>query len=243
MKKEYIGLILVRSKSRRLPRKCFLRFGKINLIEHIILRCKFYNIKPIVCTTTSKADNKLIFYAKKHKALYFRGSEKNKIKRMVDCCNKFKIQYFHTVDADDPFFCGKEIIRSINKLANKGLDIVKPSTLSSKGAAIMGYSIRSDAIKKINKKIKRNANTEMIWNFFNLEKKLKTVILNNKKKYSLVRLTLDYYEDYVLLEIIRVLLGNFASRAKIDILLKKYDFLKKVNYFRNNDWKNNQLKN
>ena len=83
----------------------------------------------------------------------------------------------------------------------------------------------------------------MIWNFFNLEKKLKTVILNNKKKYSLARLTLDYFEDYVLLEIIRVLLGNFASRTKIDNLLNKYDFLKKVNYFRNNDWKNNQLKN
>ena len=48
------GIILVRSSSSRLKNKCFLEFGDVNIIEHIIKRCKKSKIKPIICTTRSK---------------------------------------------------------------------------------------------------------------------------------------------------------------------------------------------
>ena len=48
-KNKFVGLILVRSKSK-ISNKCFLKFGKMNILEHIIKRCKFYKIEPIVCT-------------------------------------------------------------------------------------------------------------------------------------------------------------------------------------------------
>ena len=34
------GIILVKSSSSRLKNKCFLEFGDVNIIEHIIKRCK-----------------------------------------------------------------------------------------------------------------------------------------------------------------------------------------------------------
>ena len=55
-------------------------------------------------------------------------------------------------------------------------------------------------------------------------------------------MTLDYFEDYILLEIVRSNLGNYASRMKIENFFKKYSFLKKINNFRNKHWKINQLK-
>ena len=64
MKYNNIGIILVRSGSTRLNNKCFLKFGKVNVIEHIILRCKFYKIKPVICTSILKNDNKIIFLQK-----------------------------------------------------------------------------------------------------------------------------------------------------------------------------------
>lgn len=239
-KKKFVGLILVRSKSKRLPNKCFLKFGKMNILEHIIKRCKFYKIEPIVCTSKNKYDDKIIFYAKKNKVKYFRGSEKNKLKRIADCSEKLNLEKFHLVDADDPFFCGKEMIRSLKKLQNENLDVVYPTKLSFKGTGLVGYSIKNSAIKKINKMIKKNIDTENLFKIFKLAKNLKIRYLNETKKRIFARLTLDYYEDYVFLELIRLLNGNFAKREKIELFLKKNKFLTKINLFRNIEWKKNQ---
>jgi spore coat polysaccharide biosynthesis protein SpsF (cytidylyltransferase family) len=234
------GLILVRAGSKRLPNKCFLDFGKISMIEHIITRCKKFRITPIVCTSDKKENIKIIKIAKKTKTKYFVGSNHNKIKRMSDCVKKFKIKYFHTIDADDPFFCGNQVKRSI-KILLKGYDIVFPSKNSSLGGASVGFSINSDFLNKLNLKLKLNQKTEMMWKFFGLIKDRNTTTLPNQD-YDMrnTRLTLDYYEDYIFLCILRKYLGNFASRKKIFLFLKKNKILKSINFFRNKDWQRKQ---
>ena len=57
-----------------------------------------------------------------------------------------------------------------------------------------------------------------------------------------IRLTLDYYEDYIFLKIIRDFLGNNASRKNIYKLINKMPELAKINFFRNSEWKLNQSK-
>ena len=52
--------------------------------------------------------------------------------------------------------------------------------------------------------------------------------------------SVDYYEDYVLLEAFRLIVGNFASRKEIFLLLLKNPELVKINAFRTNEWKENQ---
>ncbi len=236
------GIILVRSNSFRLKNKCYLKFGKINVIEHVIKRCKKFKINPIVCTTTNLEDKKLINIAKKYKCKFFAGSKKNKILRISDCCKFYKIKSFHTIDADDPFFCGNAI-KSSFKLLKKGYDIIKPSKISASGGASVGFSINSDIFHKISSKIKKNQDTEMMWQFFNKEKGLKIKILP-KQKYEIsnCRLTLDYYEDYIFLNTIRLILGNNISRKKIFNLLKNNPEICKINFFRNKQWRANQIK-
>tara|TARA_Y100000768_G_C23952653_1_gene671043 strand:+ start:332 stop:1060 length:729 start_codon:yes stop_codon:yes gene_type:complete len=242
MRNKFIGLILVRSQSSRLPGKCFFNFGKVNILEHMILRCRYFKIEPIICTTNKKKDNKIIAISKKYNLKFFRGSEKNKIKRINDCCKKFKINQFHLIDSDDPFFCGLEVKRSLKILNEKKLDIVKPSIVSNNGSGIVGYSITSETINILSKKIKYNTDTEMISNFFKLKQNLKISTLDNKNKYSNVRLTLDYIEDYTLLLILRLKLGNLASRKEIDNFIKINKYLRKINIHKNLDWKKNQFK-
>jgi spore coat polysaccharide biosynthesis protein SpsF len=237
-----IGIILVRSNSKRLPEKCFLSFGKFTVLEHIIRRCIYYKIKPIICTSASKQDNQIIKLAKKLNVLYFRGSEKNKILRINDCCQKFNIKYFHTIDADDPFFCGITVKKSIDRLKNGNFDIIEPTLSSSKGSALVGYSVKSSAFYFLSKTISKNVNTEMMWSFF---KKIKSLRIERlKETYPVIkaRLTLDYYEDYIFLETVRLLLGNFASRFSIYRLLKNNPQLSKINMFRNTQWRKNQKK-
>ena len=142
------GIILVRSASSRLKNKCYLEFGNINIIEHIIKRCKYYKINPIICTTKNKEDKNLINIAKKNKIKFFAGSSKNKILRISDCCKKYNITAFHTIDADDPFFCGSEVKKSFS-LLSKGYHVIKPSKSSSSGGASVGFSIVAEIFHEI----------------------------------------------------------------------------------------------
>ena len=242
MKNKTIGIILVRSNSKRLQNKCFLSFGKFNFLEHIIKRCKYYDIAPVICTSYLKIDKKIVDTAKKYNIPYYRGSVQNKILRLSNCCKKFKIEMFHTIDADDPFFCGKEVKRSMKTLTSLSLDIVEPTKISSKGSGLVGYSIKSKVVHELSQIIKSNTNTEMMWNFFKKLKGLKTKTLSRSKFDCNARLTLDYPEDYIFLESIRLILGNLTSRKNIYNLLKKNPNLIKINYFRNKEWKNNQNK-
>ena len=164
-KNKFVGLILL-DQNQKISNKCFLKFGN-EYLEHIIKRCKFYKIEPIVCTSKNKYDDKIIYYAKKNKVSYFRGSEKNKLKRITDCCEKLNLNQFHLVDADDPYFCGEEMIRSLKKLEKENLDIVYPTKLSFHGTGLVGYSIKGTAIKRINKTIEKNIDTENLFKFLN----------------------------------------------------------------------------
>lgn len=231
---KYPVLITVRTSSSRLPRKCLLQFGETNVISYVIKRAKENGLTPILTTTKNKPDDILCEIAKKNKIKYFRGSEHNKLKRWYDAAKKYKLDFFHTVDADDPFFCEQQVKKSIKILQNNKLDVVYPSYVSSKGEASEGYSINVDFLKRKLKNFdKQNIDTEMINSFIENGKKN---FLPNSKYITKSRLTLDYYEDYIFLLAIKLILKKNITRKKIFFLLKKNNNLKKINFFRNKDW-------
>ena len=55
-----------------------------------------------------------------------------------------------------------------------------------------------------------------------------------------MRLTLDYEEDYMMLNFVRKLLGNLATREEINNLFIKNPDLHKINWFRKDDYLDNQ---
>ncbi len=234
------GLITVRSASTRLPKKCLLSFGEnLNVLEHIINRSKFFKINPIICTSIDKSDDIIEDIAIKKNVKVFRGSSKNKLKRWADCCAKFNIENFHTIDADDPFFDGDLMKESIEFL-KEGYDVVCPTKSSSAGGASVGYSLTRKIVDKAVKMTVDETDTEMMWYYLDKVSGVKKIVLpenNNKPK---MRLTLDYIEDYWLLSGIRSILGNNCSRKEINELFERNPDLHKINWFRNIEWKKNQ---
>ncbi len=233
------GFITVRSSSSRLPLKCFLPFGKdSNVLEHIIRRAKHYNIDPIICTSTDPSDDLIEKLAIKEKVKFFRGSLNNKLQRWADCAKHFNLDAFHSVDADDPFFDGNEMRRSYEMLLFEDLDVVTPTKESSAGDASVGYSLKTNAIIRSLKGVNQETDTEMMWFYLekitDLKKKILPSISQSKLK---LRLTLDYKEDYWLLESLRRLVGNLATRDEINTLFLNNPDLHKINWFRNLEWK------
>ncbi len=239
---KFIGLITVRTKSSRLKKKCLLKINNYSIIEICILKCLNANIVPIICTTNKKEDKILTTIAKKFKINYFKGSEKNKIKRWYDCAKKFKLKHFHTIDADDPFFDPDAVIKSLKLL--KSYDLILPSKISRNGGASEGYSFKFSSIKNLYnslydfkfKKI-NNLDTEMIDYFIDrlkVKKKLFKGMKYQLKKET--RLTLDYKKDYILFKKIFENFSIFAERKDINNFLKKNHKLMNKNIYLNHIW-------
>lgn len=240
------GFITVRTSSTRLKNKCLLPFGQEStVLEHIINRTKIYGIDPIVCTSLDSSDDIIEEIAIKCNVKYFRGSLNNKLKRWLDCANFFKLESFHTVDADDPFFNGIEMIDSMNILKNENLDFVSPSKYSSMGGGSVGYSIRKTLIETALKGIDDNTDTEMMWYLLEKVPNVKTKIMENPSYVNndtpQYRLTLDFDEDYWLLSSIARIIGNYESTDSVYDLLRLNPDLYKINFFKNMEWKTAQI--
>ncbi|MDA9230051.1 hypothetical protein N9O92_03785 [Amylibacter sp.] len=239
---QYTGLITVRTSSSRLPNKCLLPLGSETVISHVIKRAIAFGIEPIVCTSTEASDDILERMSKKLGVKCFRGSLVNKLKRWLDCAEKFNLDYFHTIDADDPFFDGSEMIESLNLLKSGNYDVVYPTNTSSAGAASVGYSLSSAVVKRVLADLEDETDTEMMW--FYLEK-LHGIQMAQLPESGVqipgIRLTLDYEEDYWLLASIVRILGNNASRDMVNQLLLNNPDFSKINFFRNKEWKDAQL--
>ena len=236
------GFVTVRTSSTRLPAKCLLPFGDGNVLEHVIRRARAFDIEPIVCTSIDSSDDLIEKIAGTEGVCCFRGSLSNKLKRWSDCAAHFGLKAFHTVDADDPFFDGEEMRASMSLLSKGGMDMVCPSLVSSGGGGSVGYSLTADIVKRAVAGLSDDADTEMMWYFVEKIPGLRSIVLpDNPLTPSRLRLTLDYEEDYWLLESIRRIVGNLAKRSVIDQLFRSNPDLHKVNWFRNIEWQSAQL--
>ena len=234
------SLITVRSTSSRLPEKCFLPFGGVSVLEHVVLRAKHYDLAPIICTTRDPEDDRIVELAKKLGVPCYRGPTVNKLLRWSECCEHFGLHSFHSVDADDPFFCGDEVKRSF-ALLQTGFDMVAPALSSSAGGATVGYSLTAEVIARACKGLKDNADTEMMWSYVERVPGIRKTILSEPQNHMVqARMTLDYWEDYIILEAVRLIVGGLASRAEVADLFKRNPDFAKINAFRTAEWSENQ---
>lgn len=237
-----IGFITVRTSSTRLPNKCLLPLGDETVISHVVKRAISYGIEPIICTSTDKSDDILEEISKELDVKCFRGSLVNKLKRWLDCAERFNVNSFHTIDADDPLFDGKEMIASLDLLRSKDCDVVCPTESSSAGGASVGYSLTTAIIKKALENLDPDTDTEMMWYYLEKVSQVKMEILPEASNTNIkVRLTLDYEEDYWLLVSIIRILGSNPDRNKVRQLFLNNPDLTKINLFRNDEWKKAQL--
>jgi spore coat polysaccharide biosynthesis protein SpsF len=237
-----VGFITVRTSSTRLPNKCLLPIGEETIISHVIKRAQGYGIEPIVCTSIHRSDDILEDIANKLGVKCFRGSLVNKLKRWLDCADYFKLEAFHTIDADDPFFDGNEMIASLDLLKSTSFDVICPTLSSSAGGASVGYSITTAIIRKSLENLDSNTDTEMMWYYLEKVDGIKMKNLPETTNINTaIRLTLDYEEDYWLLNSINRILGGNPDRDKVMQLFLDNPDMSKINMFRNDDWKAAQV--
>ena len=240
--------ITVRTNSMRLPQKALIDFSDgLTTIEYLIERVKHSTKadKIILCTTKEIEDNVLVDIAIRNEIDYYRGSVEDKLQRWKGASEKFDIDYIVTADGDD-LFCEPKLF----DFAFDQFDKSSPDFIQCTGiiCGAFTYGIKKSALIKVCE-LKDTDDTEMMWVYFtdtglfNVEE-LKNVSSNYLR--NDIRMTLDYPED---LEFFKSVVSksqkNNAYLHLDDILdlIDKYPDIKKINYFRQKEFLQNQKEN
>jgi len=237
------GFVTVRTSSSRLPDKCLLPFGEnSNVLQHIVRRASWFGIRPIVCTSEESSDDVIEDIAQSEGVTCFRGANDNKVKRWLDAADSLGLRAFHTVDADDPFFDADDMKRSYAMLFDDDLLVVKPSERSSRGAATVGYSMRTAALKTMLSDLRTEQDTEMVEPLIARISKDRVAVLPDNPVFSLepYRLTLDYEEDYAVLVALLQKVGAVAPRSAVEQAISDAPGLMAMNSSRAGEWASRQ---
>lgn len=232
--------------SRRLPGKVLKKICEKPILEILIDRLRHSKKinDTIIATSKSKKDIQIVNFCKKKKINFFRGSEKNVLKRLVQTGEFYKATIIVQLTGDNPFIDPEMIDYMINffvkrkkidYLTNNGLGNFKFRSVPI-GLDVQIYYFKH--LKKIFKLAKRKDLKEHPSLYFYREGKKKFKLHNiilPKKFYidKSYRLTLDEHEDYLLLKKIYSYfkkIKNIMFNVKdISLFLKKNPELTKIN--------------
>lgn len=239
-------LLTVRFGSSRLPGKCLLPFSSFperneSVLSHVINRAKLESRRLIVCTGLSTANNAIINLCNDLGIEYFRGSENNKIARWYACFQDFNLKWAHFVDVDDPFFCNSELDSSIAAFLSTR-KVVVSTEKSKSGNASVGMTLSADHISRMNSKVGHLSSFEMVENLISdlfCGETIEIASLDPLPEGT--RLTLDYFEDYLMLSLIKLALSTRATRQDVYNFILQNPWVTEINATRNEEWKARQI--
>jgi spore coat polysaccharide biosynthesis protein SpsF len=199
--------ILARLASNRLPAKHLREINGNPVIENLVNRLKKSKKirKIVVCTTELPSDDNLVNFLKEKNIEYFRGSDKDILKRLLDAAKYYNTDIIIDVSGDKIYTDVNYVDKVANILQNEDVDFVRgnnsklkfdPSDHFVHGIIPGGFKVST--LEEICKRKKSNNTEDGYTEFFiseNFVKKyyiIPQIDFNITKKF---KLDLDYPED------------------------------------------------
>ena len=119
--------ILARSASNRLPAKHLREINGNPVIENLVNRLKKSKKirKIVVCTTELPSDDNLVNFLKEKNIEYFRGSDKDILKRLLDAAKYYNTDIIIDVSGDKIYTDVNYVDKVANILQNEDVDFVR----------------------------------------------------------------------------------------------------------------------
>ena len=191
-------LIQSRISSRRLPAKALLSFYEMPLIVAIVKRISGFSDDIRVCTSNSKNDDLLCRILKRRKIKFFRGSEKNVLRRFYE--SSVDLNDSDTVvrlTADNPlpdkYFLNK--MMSIWKKQKNNI-LCAWSKTNNLPIGLSAEFIRVKLIREAFKNAKSKYDKEHVTPYIKRNYQC-SYLPKEKNKIKIKSFTIDKFEDYV----------------------------------------------
>ncbi len=184
MSKIKTGIFIIsRMNSSRLPEKAKILIKEDSMIEFLFKRLSqnFDKNQIVICTSNSKGKTFYKLLAKKYGVKLFIGSNKNVLKRIVDCMKKFNFRNFVRVTGDNPLTDPVAIkILIKNHCKNKNDYTFTNSIPWGLKAEVFSFK----ALKKCMKSIIDKNSTEYLTYYFKRKDKFKIQDVKLKKYFN-----------------------------------------------------------
>jgi spore coat polysaccharide biosynthesis protein SpsF len=217
-------LITARLKSTRLPLKIMKDLHGEPVIQRIVERAKEIHSIPdkniIICTSPNPQDHPLVEIAGKTGVSYFLGDPNDVVKRLHDAALYHSLDFALGITADNPLFSIEYANKIVEVIKQQRPDYVKIEGLPF-GAAPWGLNVK--ALHTICL-VKTIVDTE-IWGYLIDRPDLFGVITLKADKHlnrPEYRLTLDYPEDYKLLNYLYTTVP-FKTTLKLEKVVEYLD--------------------
>jgi spore coat polysaccharide biosynthesis protein SpsF (cytidylyltransferase family) len=238
-------IIQARTGSSRLPNKVMKNYKKFNILDILVSRIKKSKLidKIIISTTNKKKDIKIINFCKKKKILFFKGSEKNVLKRYYDTACKFKLKYIIRLTSDCPLIDLHTMEEMIKKFRKYKIDFysntVPHPCKFPDGSDIEIFNFKT--LKRTYSEAILPSDKEHVTFYMWKYGKFKIKKFNIKKDLSSYRYTVDYPEDFKLICSMIDYFGNKIIDLKMKDIIKFIDdnprlILYQRNIFRTIGW-------
>lgn len=219
-------LIATRSDSKRFPNKVFKPINGLPAIEHLLKRLSKSKIPVYLCVPHSCYEYEHL--RDKYKVDIYNGNPDSPLHRMADCVREYNLNqpYIIRITHDD-ILIDVETMETLLKECMKRKDVgygITPQIVEGAGVEIIHRDNLLFAADN------RREPTEFVSYF--VKKYPKEINIKLTPRSSVIRnyrLTMDYYEDYVLLESVLRSVGNNASVDKILDYLDKNPHLLNIN--------------
>ena len=228
-KYKLLSIIQARVSSQRLPGKVLLKLGDSNVIGQVIKRARMFSDQVVICTSKNKTDDQIEEFCLKNNIECFRGSLNNVFSRFMNILDKKQYKnfdWFARLTADNPLV-SVQLSSHLRDNIRSDLDYLAYSN---------NQIVIGSGIEIVNKKsfmniketdlddIEKEHVTLKLYETKGLYKcKFIKSPLNNFS--SNIRLTLDYKEDYELLEILFNYKKDITNEEAIEFLSKRKDLL------------------
>lgn len=224
-------IIQARMGSTRLPGKIMKNLVGRPMLWHVIERALHSKMadKVIVATTTNKEDDSVEEFCEENNFLYHRGSADNVLERYYEAAKKFEANTIVRVTSDCPLIDPAIIDKCVEALRKSGADYlsnINPERTFPRGLDVEAFTFA--ALEKAHKEAKENYEKEHvtphIWENKKGEFKIGLVVKAAPEYRRDYRLTVDYPEDF---ELIEKIYSKFFTPGKIVIVPEALKFLDK----------------
>ncbi|MBN4080847.1 glycosyltransferase family protein [Caldithrix abyssi] len=233
-----VGIIQARMGSIRLPGKVLKKIDGDPLLKIQIDRIKRANLIDhlIVATSKSKSDDPIADFCEQNKIEYFRGSENDVLSRYYECAKCYNADIIIRLCADNPLIDPQTIDNMIQFFLENNADyasngVPPENTRFPDGSDLEVFSMKS--LEKAHFEAEDSHDREHVtfymWKYNN---GFKTFQLSQKDDWSNYRYTMDYPEDFEVIEyVVRELNGrnSFGHLPEIVEIIESNSQIKKKN--------------
>ncbi|MFB6307263.1 MAG: cytidylyltransferase domain-containing protein [Flavobacteriales bacterium] len=233
------AIIQVRNDSKRLPGKALLNLpfiSDVSFLGRIILSLKEFSFldEIVVSTSSRQTDDIIANESKYYNAKVFRGDKNNVLKRYFETAKKFNLDYIFRVTGDNPFvfenFYYNIFVDHINKNCKYSTYLNLPLGLNVELISFSALehsffnAFKSNDKEHVTSYIKKNFEESYIYYYD----------FNSPFNFGDLRLTVDYPNDYLLVDFVYQLIYFNKIEYSFESVLQlfnDYPWLKSVNNF------------